>query len=292
MAHRAGARIHRRSGPPDAAHSQGEAADELASGMGRCSNRGVDLLHARPKKGQKRPMQGGGPFVSRPDQGGPVESSSLSLDDLPILKCWPQDGGRDSSLCRTFTPAIPDTGERNLGMYRMQVYDGQHDRDALAGAQGRRASRAALLRARRAHAGRRVSGRRSGPTLSPPRLPSPMAWTRFLFAGFARKKIGRASALREHRPGGSSGQLISCWRGTSSPEKPGPRGRSAITRASTRPSMIIRCFHLTAITHRQDAIYPATIVGRSAHGRLLHRRRQRPRVPAGVPHEFSRRSSI
>ena len=46
----------------------------------------------------------------------------LSLHDLPILKCWPKDGGRFVTLPNVHT-RDPDTGERNVGMYRMQVYD-------------------------------------------------------------------------------------------------------------------------------------------------------------------------
>jgi 4-hydroxy-3-polyprenylbenzoate decarboxylase len=53
------------------------------------------------------------------------------LSKLPILKCWPQDGGRFITL-----PAIhtkdPVTGTRNIGMYRMQVFDADNDRHALA----------------------------------------------------------------------------------------------------------------------------------------------------------------
>ena len=42
--------------------------------------------------------------------------------DLPILKCWPLDGGRFITLPCVVTQD-PDTGARNLGMYRIQVYD-------------------------------------------------------------------------------------------------------------------------------------------------------------------------
>src|SRR6476469_9781580 len=47
-----------------------------------------------------------------------------SLDDLPILKCWPEDGGRYITLPLVFTKD-PETGARNIGTYRMQVYDGR-----------------------------------------------------------------------------------------------------------------------------------------------------------------------
>jgi 4-hydroxy-3-polyprenylbenzoate decarboxylase len=47
-----------------------------------------------------------------------------TLDDLPILKCWPEDGGRFITLPLVFT-RDPDTGMRNIGTYRMQVFDGR-----------------------------------------------------------------------------------------------------------------------------------------------------------------------
>src|SRR3954464_7248109 len=46
------------------------------------------------------------------------------LDELPILKCWPDDGGRYVTLPLVFTKD-PETGARNIGTYRMQVFDGR-----------------------------------------------------------------------------------------------------------------------------------------------------------------------
>ncbi len=46
------------------------------------------------------------------------------LDTIPILKCWPKDGGKFITLPIVITKD-PQTGVRNLGMYRMQVYDNQ-----------------------------------------------------------------------------------------------------------------------------------------------------------------------
>ena len=45
------------------------------------------------------------------------------LDKFPIIKCWPQDGGRYITLPLVFTKN-PENGKRNCGMYRMQVFDG------------------------------------------------------------------------------------------------------------------------------------------------------------------------
>src|SRR5438552_1286165 len=47
-----------------------------------------------------------------------------TLDSLPILKCWPEDGGKYITFPLVFTKD-PDTGIRNIGTYRMQVFDGR-----------------------------------------------------------------------------------------------------------------------------------------------------------------------
>jgi 4-hydroxy-3-polyprenylbenzoate decarboxylase len=47
-----------------------------------------------------------------------------TLDDLPILTCWPGDGGPFITLPLVFT-RDPETGTRNIGVYRMQVFDGR-----------------------------------------------------------------------------------------------------------------------------------------------------------------------
>lgn len=44
------------------------------------------------------------------------------LDKLPVLKCWPKDGGRYITLPLVITKD-PETNQQNMGMYRLQVYD-------------------------------------------------------------------------------------------------------------------------------------------------------------------------
>lgn len=46
----------------------------------------------------------------------------VDLEELPILKCWKNDGGRFITLPMV-TTADPDSGARNVGMYRMQILD-------------------------------------------------------------------------------------------------------------------------------------------------------------------------
>ncbi|HCM27995.1 MAG: menaquinone biosynthesis decarboxylase [Treponema sp. GWB1_62_6] len=51
-----------------------------------------------------------------------VVEDEVDLDAIPVLKCWPGDGGRFLTLPLVFTKE-PDGGRQNVGMYRMQVYD-------------------------------------------------------------------------------------------------------------------------------------------------------------------------
>src|SRR5213596_2303701 len=75
---------------------------------------GIHLLHARPKQVREAQCQ---ETVHKIDNG-----ADFSLADLPILKCWPKDGGRFITLANVHT-RDPETGARNVGIYRMQVYD-------------------------------------------------------------------------------------------------------------------------------------------------------------------------
>lgn len=51
-----------------------------------------------------------------------VINHTPDLTKLPVLQCWPKDGGRFITLPLVFTKD-PETGIQNVGMYRMQVYD-------------------------------------------------------------------------------------------------------------------------------------------------------------------------
>ena len=69
-----------------------------------------------------------GKFFPRTVPTGPckevIKRDGLSLLDFPILQCWPQDAGRFITLPCVVT-RDPKSGKRNVGMYRMQIYDGQ-----------------------------------------------------------------------------------------------------------------------------------------------------------------------
>ncbi|HMH06469.1 MAG TPA: UbiD family decarboxylase domain-containing protein, partial [Terriglobales bacterium] len=67
-----------------------------------------------------------GKFFPKTVSTGPckevIKSSNFSLLDFPILQCWPKDAGRFITLPCVVTRDAK-TGKRNVGMYRMQVYD-------------------------------------------------------------------------------------------------------------------------------------------------------------------------
>ncbi|HXG00541.1 MAG TPA: UbiD family decarboxylase domain-containing protein, partial [Bacteroidota bacterium] len=67
-------------------------------------------------------------FHAPPRTGGSAVSQEVvetpNLDELPILTCWPEDGGRFITLPQVVT-YDPRTGKRNMGIYRMHVFDRQ-----------------------------------------------------------------------------------------------------------------------------------------------------------------------
>ena len=69
----------------------------------------LQLAGIFPKRVKKAPCQ-------------EVIEHNPDLTKRPVLKCWPQDGGRFITLPLVVT-RNPQTGQCNLGMYRMQVYD-------------------------------------------------------------------------------------------------------------------------------------------------------------------------
>jgi 4-hydroxy-3-polyprenylbenzoate decarboxylase len=74
---------------------------------------GLDFLRFLPRKTRRAPCQ---EVVHL--------GKEVDLSMLPVLKCWPQDGGPFVTLPVVITRSL-ETGRRNAGMYRLQVYDGR-----------------------------------------------------------------------------------------------------------------------------------------------------------------------
>ena len=110
----------------------------------------AELAHAFPKTVAAKDAPCKEVILKTKDNGG---RGNFDLNAFPILKCWPLDGGRFITLPCVHT-RDPRTGKRNIGMYRMQVYDGQTtgmhwQRQKVAAEHYRNALRAAAADSRR-----------------------------------------------------------------------------------------------------------------------------------------------
>ncbi len=182
-----------------------------------------------------------------------------TLLNLPIQQCWPMDGGRFITLPCVVTKD-PDTGERNVGMYRMQIYDdrstGMHWQLQKVGARhGRRYYESGTRMP--------VSVFLGGDPVYPfcATAPLPDGMDEFLLAGYLRRKSVELVKCRTNDlevPANADFVL----EGYVDPVEPlrmeGPFGDH--TGYYSLPDLY-PVFHITAITHRRDAVYPGTIVG-------------------------------
>jgi len=188
-----------------------------------------------------------------------VRTSGMSLAQFPILKCWPEDGGRFITLPMVFS-RNPDTGKRNCGMYRMQVYD-----DVTAGMHWQTHKQGAEHYRRMRHHGQTrmdvaVAIGADPVSMYSAILPLPPDLDEMTIAGFLRQ---------------SPVEMVKCQ--TSDLEVPaqaeivlegyvelgelrteGPFGDHTGFYSLEDQYPV---FHLTAITHREKPIYATTIVG-------------------------------
>ncbi len=182
-----------------------------------------------------------------------------SLDIFPILKTWPGDGGRFITLPMVFTKD-PETGIRNCGMYRMHVYDsrttGMHWHVHKDGAKH---YRKAEMLGRRLEVAVAIG---SDPAVMySSTAPLPEDIDEMLLAGFLRKspvELVKCETVDLEVP--ANAEIV--LEGYCEPYErriEGPFGDHTgyYSIADEYP-----VFHITCITHRRDAIYPATIVGR------------------------------
>jgi 4-hydroxy-3-polyprenylbenzoate decarboxylase len=181
------------------------------------------------------------------------------LSELPILKCWPLDGGRFITLPLVFTQD-PESGKRNVGMYRVQVYD-----DRTAGMHWQRHKVGSRHYASSEAQGKDIPvaivlGGDPAITYSAT-APLPDEIDELAFAGFLRQKavnLVRCKTQPLDVPADAE-FVIEGYVPAGERRTEGPFGDHTgfYTLEEEYP-----IFKVTAITHRKDAIYPATIVGR------------------------------
>lgn len=188
-----------------------------------------------------------------------VERERPSLSFLPVVKTWPGDGGPFITLPLVFTKD-PETGRRNVGMYRMHVYDetttGMHWHVHKGGAQHYRG-----FRRRRERMPVAVALGGDPATIYSASAPLPEDVDEMMFAGFLRKEpveMVRCVTSDIEVPAHSEVVL----EGYVDPEElrtEGPFGDHTgyYSLAEEYP-----VFHLTCVTRKRKPVYPATIVGR------------------------------
>jgi 4-hydroxy-3-polyprenylbenzoate decarboxylase len=232
----------------------------------------LEMRHARPKRVSSGPCKDVVHKFENPSQAtqswplAPDWKNRAALDprpptllNLPILKCWPLDGGRFITLPCVVTQD-PDTGERNVGMYRIQIYDaqttGMHWQLQKVGARhGRRYYETGT----RMPVAIFLGGDPAFPFAATAPLPDGL--DEFLLAGYLRKKsieLVKCETSDLEVPANADFVI----EGYVDPREPlrdeGPFGDHTGYYTLPEPYPV---FHITAITHRKDAIYPATIVG-------------------------------
>jgi 4-hydroxy-3-polyprenylbenzoate decarboxylase len=205
-----------------------------------------------------------GSFFPKTVKSGPVKEvirrEGVSLAEFPIMKCWPQDGGRFITWPMVVTRS-PKNGRRNVGCYRMQVFDehttGMHWQIHKGGAEhfrwldrqgkGRRMDVAVAIGA-------------DPVTMLAGILPLPEDLDEFLFAGFLRQKpveLVRCETVDLEVPA-SAEIVLEGYVDLDDIRVEGPFGDHTgfYSLQDNFPA-----FHLTCITRRREPIYVSTIVG-------------------------------
>jgi len=188
-----------------------------------------------------------------------IEREAPSLAGIPILQCWPQDAGRYITFPLVFTKD-PETGVRNCGTYRMQVFD---ERTTGMHWHVHKGAAAHYRKARRR--GRRVEvavAIGADPAVCfAGTLPLPEGVDEMLVAGFLRKKpveLVRCETVEVEVPANAE-IVLEGYVDTQELRTEGPFGDHTgfYSLAEAYP-----VFHLTCLTRRRHPLYLTTIVGR------------------------------
>jgi 4-hydroxy-3-polyprenylbenzoate decarboxylase len=203
-------------------------------------------------------------FFPKTVSGGPckevIRKDNFSLREYPILHCWPQDAGAFITLPMVFTKN-PETGKRNCGMYRMQVYDdrttGMHWQTQKQGAEHYRRLLNAGKEARMPVA---VAIGSDPATMYAPILPLPPDLDEMLIAGFLRREpveMVKCETCDLEVPANAE-LVLEGYVALGETRTEGPFGDHTGYYSLADPYPV---FHVECITQRKDPIYATTIVG-------------------------------
>jgi len=205
-----------------------------------------------------------GAFFPKMVEGSPckevIRRDKFSLDYFPILHCWPEDAGRFITLPMVFS-RNPDTGKRNCGCYRLQVFDerstGMHWQTHKQGAEHHRRMRAAGVNKRMEVA---VAIGADPATMFSAILPLPPDLDEMMIAGFLRSKpveMVKCETVDLEVPAQSE-IVLEGYVELGELRREGPFGDHTGFYSLDDDYPV---FHITCVTHRKDPIYATTIVG-------------------------------
>jgi 4-hydroxy-3-polyprenylbenzoate decarboxylase len=217
----------------------------------------LDKLKMLPKLGELAAM------FPKVVSSGPckqvIERGGFSLHDLPILHCWPGDGGRFITLPMVFSKNAE--GKRNCGMYRMQVFDsrttGMHWQKHKQGAEHYRRLAAEGKATRMPVA---VAIGSDPATMYSAILPLPPSVDEMLFAGFLRGspvEMVRCETSDLEVPANSE-IVLEGYLNLGELRREGPFGDHTGFYSLDDDYPV---FHVECVTRRKDPVYAATIVG-------------------------------
>jgi 4-hydroxy-3-polyprenylbenzoate decarboxylase len=189
-----------------------------------------------------------------------VETASPSVADLPALWCWPKDAGHYVTFPLVIT-RDPVTGLRNVGTYRVQVYDertlGLHWQTHKGGAEHEREAR----RTGRDRIPVAMALGADPATMYAGTAPLPPGLDELLLAGWLRGKgvdVVKCRTVDLEVPAQAE-IVLEGYVDPSESRVEGPFGDHTGYYSLAHPYPV---FHLTAVTRRRDPIYPTTVVGR------------------------------
>lgn len=188
-----------------------------------------------------------------------LRGDEADLNKIPVLKCWPDDGGRFITLPLVITKN-PETGIRNMGMYRIQVYDaltaGMHWHTHKGGAHHYR------IAERKGEPLQAAIAIGPDPAVTfAATAPLPDDIDEMLFAGFLRHSpVELVKCITVDLDVPANSQIV--IEGYVNPDERRLEGPFGDHTGYYSLADLYPVFHVTCITMQQNPVYPATIVGR------------------------------